>query len=299
MPHTSHRKKKHTQNKRTEILDEDGWTRITSTSASAARNPSTTPKPEASETSTTAGHHQQSPSPSDSFPPRAPMPPMPGSKLSSMLSRFDSIEIRWQATDLCKTLVHVLEKEILKSTTGQAHAISTCVMLGSGSFCGDAVHWIDRHDSAYFQLAAFRTVVHTVGRLQDRVVRAYAQEPNFNDLDVELLDALNVTKVDHPRGFELLDGDSAAYSPAAEREVEAEIMTRRPRVWLHRSLDHLLQEGGSESELAKEFAASHENLELPALDVKNFPFHGSVIWWRKRDRDQDPGQDHVIGETHT
>jgi hypothetical protein len=216
-----------------------------------------------------------------------------------MLSQVNRIEIRWQASDLCKTLIHVLEEKILTRITGKAHTISTCVMLGSGSFCGDAVHWIDRHDSAYFQLAAFRTVVHTVGKLQDRVVRVYAQEPSFNELDAELLHALNVTKVDHPRGFELLDEDSIAYSPAAEREVEAGILARRPRVWLHRSLDHLLQEVGSESEAAKEFATSNEKVELPALDVKNFPFHGSVIWWRKRDRDQDQDQDHVIGEIQT
>ncbi|EXJ62281.1 hypothetical protein A1O7_02714 [Cladophialophora yegresii CBS 114405] len=283
MPPTSHRRKKHIPNKRTEILDDDGWTRITSTTTSTGRRPSTTTTPNDLGSSSAAGHPP--PSLSGSLPARDPMPARPGSSLSSMLAQFRGIESRWQATELCKTLVHVLEKEILTGDGRNIDPISTCVMLGSGSFCGDAAHWIDRHDSAYFQLAAFRTVVHTVERVSGQRVCAYAQEPKYNDLDGELLDALNVTLVDHPRGFHLLDEHSVAYSPAAEREVEAAVIARKPRVWLHRSLDYLLQEeeeqGSQTRSAAVQFAANHEHMKLPALDVKNFPFHGSVIWWRK------------------
>ncbi|ETI23854.1 hypothetical protein G647_05661 [Cladophialophora carrionii CBS 160.54] len=297
MPHTSHRKKKHVQNKRTEILDDDGWTRISSSSTSTGKPPPTTSTPTGNETSSAAGPHILSAS--GSLPARDPMPALPGSSLPSMLSRFNDIESRWQATDLCKTLTHVLEEEILTRHTGQIGPVSTCVMLGSGSFCGDAAHWIDRHDSAYFQLAAFRTIVHTVERVSGQRVRTYAQEPNYNDLDAELLKSLDITRVDHPRGFELLDEHAVAYSPAAEREVEAGIMARKPRVWLHRSLDYLLEEGGLGTRSAVEFATSHDHRKLPALDVKNFPFHGSVIWWRKREQDPDHGQDHPIEEIDT
>ncbi|OCT50328.1 hypothetical protein CLCR_07452 [Cladophialophora carrionii] len=300
MPHTSHRKKKHVQNKRTEILDDDGWTRISSStsSTSTGKHPATTSTPTGDESPSAAGHHI--PSASGSLPARDPMPALPGSSLPSMLSRFHGIESRWQATDLCQTLVHVLEEEILTRDSAPMAPVSTCVLLGSGSFCGDAAHWIDRHDSAYFQLAAFRTVVHTVERVSGQRVRTYAQEPNYNDMDAELLESLDITRVDHPRGFELLDEHAVAYSPAAEREVEAGIMARKPRVWLHRSLDYLLEEGGSGTRSAAvEFATSHDHRKLPGLDVKNFPFHGSVIWWRKREQDQYHGQDHPIEEIDT
>ncbi|KIX94992.1 uncharacterized protein Z520_09302 [Fonsecaea multimorphosa CBS 102226] len=277
MPHTSRKKKGH-HSKRREIVDNDGWTRITSSSST----------PLTIELDPTKSEPEQVPKGSTCAPSLAmdlpvlppPMPAAKGSTLETMRAQFARIEARWRETDLCKKLEEMLRYKIL---TGGCN-ISYCAVFGTGSFCGDAVHWIDRHESAYFQLAAFQTVVKSIERMQGHVLQVYAQEPYYNELDALFLAGFNITKVDHPKGFELLDRDSFAYSPAAEAEVERQIISRAPQIWLHRSIDHSLEgDKSTSSETRDQFKMSHEHAVLPELDLKNFPFHGSVLWWRRND----------------
>jgi hypothetical protein len=266
MPHTSHKKKKGAQNKRQEVLDENGWTQITTT-ARISGNAAKVTQNGTDKITEPPPHH-------DLLTLVKPMPPAQGTTLESMHAQFGKVEARWKDTELCKTLERVLTSKILPEVAERN--ITAGIVFGTGSFCGDAVHWIDRHQSAYFQLAAFKSVLDAVEKVQGEAVAAYAQEPHYNELDTTFLASLNITKVDHPRGFELLDVASFAYSPAAEPEVEAQIIDRDPQVWLHRSLT------GTSSTL---FAESYEHAQLPpALDLKNFPFHGSVIWWKRPGR---------------
>jgi hypothetical protein len=276
MPHTSHRKKKGTQKRRQEILDEDGWTRVTST----ARSPLLTSAAQAD------GIHDPRSAKGSLLLPHivAPMPPAQGSTRESMLARYRKIEERWQETNLCKTLEHTLIHQIL--TGGQR--ISSCAVFGTGSFSGDALHWFDRHESAYFQLAAFKTVVGLVTQVQGAAVSAYAQEPQYNELDVALLESLDISTLESPHGFKLLHEQSFAYSPAAEPTVEAQILERNPQIWLHRSFGQLDRDDESNivGKTAETFQKNHSHEQLPALDIKHFPFHGSVIWWRIEDDKQ-------------
>lgn len=125
-----------------------------------------------------------------------------------------------------------------------------------------------------------------IEREQDLRESLYAQEPYYNELDTALLASFGITKVDNPRAFELLDHHSFVYSPAAEPEVEKEILRRAPQIWLHRSFNSLLRDGkeaGAIASMVDRFEKSHEHSHLPALDLKNFPFHGSVLWWKKQD----------------
>ncbi|OQV10209.1 hypothetical protein CLAIMM_14238 [Cladophialophora immunda] len=279
MPHTS-RKKKNLHSKRREIVDHDGWTRVTSSSSTPLRIG----------LNQTVNESEQAPNGLTGSPtlverlPSLPLP-MPAAKgltLETMRAQFAGIQARWLETDLCRKLEQMLTDKVLTSGC----SISNCAVFGTGSFCGDAVHWVDRHESAYFQLAAFRTVVQTIERVRGHVVRAYAQEPYYNELDTLFLASIDVTKIDHPRGFELLDRNSFVYSPAAEQEVESQIIARAPWMWLHRSFDHSLQGGRDSdprSEAKSQFKESHEHAVLPELDLKNFPFYGSVIWWRRTD----------------
>lgn len=218
------------------------------------------------------------------------MPSTPGFTTTSMRAQFDKIETKWRQTDLCKAFKDVLAKRIAEAES----KISHCILFGSGSLCGDEVHWIDRHESAYYQVAAFKTAIETIQQAQQQPIRAFAQEPSYNELDAALLASLHITKVDHPEGFNLLGEPSFAYSPAAEPEVELQIMFYDPPIWLHRSLDHLLrddkirgdadfttEEARINLEMTEIFKKKHESAELPAINLKNFPFHGSVIWWQK------------------
>ncbi|EXJ56238.1 uncharacterized protein A1O5_12694 [Cladophialophora psammophila CBS 110553] len=279
MPHTS-RKKKSLHSKRREILDDDGWTRITSgfSAPPTIQTPPTDSESEQDSNWTAGGDATIELSPPISL----PMSAAKGSTLETMRAQFAGLEARWQETNLCKMLEQTVTDKIL---TGKCK-VSNCAVFGTGSFCGDAVHWIDRHESAYFQLAAFRTVVKAMERMQAHPLQAYAQEPYYNDLDSLFLASLNITKVDHPKAFELLDRNSFVYSPAAEQEIESQIMSRGPRIWLHRSFDHSLlggQEAKASFEAKTKFKQDHEHAEMPELALKNFPFHGSVMWWRKDD----------------
>ncbi|KIW20613.1 hypothetical protein PV08_01188 [Exophiala spinifera] len=221
--------------------------------------------------------------------------------------------------------------------------VNTCILFGSGSLSGDAVHWIDRRDSALYQVSAFLAAVDVITGLQGGVrPTCLAQEPGYNTVDVDVLKSLGVSVVVHPEAFEALAGgngmtatktttttttkekndtsnpggadvenpsgaDTTAgnsnnvmvYSPAAEMEVEYQILSSRPRIWLHRSLDHLLltPTGGDgnngrggfftpgerevNSRLTLDFKRGHESTKLPEVEVRNFPFHDSVIWWRR------------------
>ncbi len=213
--------------------------------------------------------------------PRGPMLPATGSSLESMTTHFRKVNEIWLETELCKKLEDLLAETILSAVS----TITNCVVFGTGSFCGDAVHWIDRHEVAYFQLAAFKTVVDTIERVQGRPVPAYAQEPHYNDLDAALLASLNVTQVDDPRGFELLDEHSFAYSPFAETTVKSLILARTPRIWLYRNFDPWLEEWSEDETAGKvnQFRDTWEHANLPHVDLKYLPFHETVIWWKKQD----------------
>lgn len=297
MPHTS-RKKRSAPNKRQEVVDDDGWTRITSSHSSntAARLVvADTADPGASgmtfkwhvgDRSVVKGREKEA---------LQPMQPTPGTSLESMQAQYRRIEAKWLETALCGRLVEVLNERILNA---EEENISLCVMFGSGSLCGDALHWVDRHESTYYQVAAFKSVVDAIARVQGgRRPRCLAQEPYYNTLDVAFLETLGVTVVNHPEGFDVLDGGRGSafvYSPAAEQEVECQTMFYRPRIWLHRPLDHLLGTlGGSRggefsrdeaeinADMTEAFQNSHECAALPEVNLKNFPFHGSTIWWRR------------------
>ena len=268
MPHTSHRKKKGTQNKRQEIGGQDGWIHVSSNTQSRTGT-ATAFTPE-------TGHALGTDELRNSlnlWPKDVPMFPAKGSTLESMRERFSKVEKRWLEMEHCKKLEDVLTSKIL---IDDAPKISSCVVFGTGSFCGDAIHWVDRQEIAYFQLAAFRTVVSAIERVQGHHVPAHAQEPWYNDLDAALLETVNITKVDHPRGFELLDKHSCAYSPFAEEVVEEQILAKDPHIWMHREFNPFSQE-----EDIGNFRKTHDLVRLPPqVDLKHFPFLNSVIWWR-------------------
>ncbi|KAL2408192.1 hypothetical protein ABEF95_003220 [Exophiala dermatitidis] len=288
MPHTS-RKKKVPHKKRQEVVDDDGWTRVTSTNTARPMTQHTKPIADGSVVASQHGKGEAMAGNGGITGPR-PMKPAKGTTVEAMRAQYDKVEAKWLESDLCRTLRDNMRRRMEETpdADGRTQQISNCVIFGSGSFCGDELHWIDRHESAYYQIAAFKTMVDTIEQVQGRQLAGYAQEPCYNDLDGEFLASVNVTRVDHPKGFELLDRDSVVYSPAAERNVELEILLHDPRIWLHRSLDHIRPSNRpvSDQGLAHQdpvglFVETHEFLRLPALDVKNFPFHGSVLWWRR------------------
>ncbi|KAI1622418.1 hypothetical protein EDD37DRAFT_473561 [Exophiala viscosa] len=289
MPHTSH-KKRGLPKKRQEVLDDEGWTRVTS-SHTTPRAPVPSTSADGSEIvfTWTFDGPQVTKTCGSAI---RPMKPLPGTTLQSMQTQYTRIATRWLESEMYHSLKDILTRRILTS-----EKMTKCVLFGSGSLCGDELHWLDRHESAYYQLAAFKSVVDIIKQAQGERPRCYAQEPYYNTLDTDLLATLEITAVTHPQGFELLDTGSFAYSPAAELEVEYQIMSLSPRIWLHRSLDHLHTKSPSASDkftkeesdlnlrMTEDFTTHHEHARLPDLPLKNFPFHGSVIWWPAEQQD--------------
>ncbi|EXJ91058.1 hypothetical protein A1O1_04165 [Capronia coronata CBS 617.96] len=285
MPHTS-RKKKPVHKKRKEFVDEEGWTRITSTTSVIG-----VPRKSTAVDSQTGGFHGRLEVPNVLKPagvtPR-PMKPVKGTTVDTMRAQYNRIEANWLESDLCRSLKEILRRYL----GGGRREISNCVVFGSGSFCGDEIHWVDRHESAYYQIAAFRTVADTIEQIQGHWPPCYAQEPFYNELDAAFLANMHITRVDHPQGFNLLDEASFVYSPAAEPEVELRILSHDPEIWLHRSLEHLFYSNGMtvedgqddtriDRDMAQAFLKTQDFAQLPDFDLKNFPFHGSMLWWRK------------------
>jgi hypothetical protein len=71
---------------------------------------------------------------------------------------------------------------------------------------------------------------------------AYAQEPEYNDFDSVLLQQLQITKVDTPRGFNFVRERSLTYCPAVPFLVLHNIVARNPVVNLATNLQSWSQE---------------------------------------------------------
>ena len=67
----------------------------------------------------------------------------------------------------------------------------------------------------------------------------YAQEPCYNDLDVEFLETLGITAVADPKGFDLVKHSTFAYTPMCEPPVELATMFRKPAMLLTHVIDYL------------------------------------------------------------
>jgi len=230
MPHTS-RKKKIAQNKRRQVIDEDGWTRVTTSHTLA---------PPALLANNQLGQDQQTLhfkwGIGDRFVTieswlHSPHKTHPEVSLEKMQARYRILEAKWLASPSYAALRTALSKE--RVVQGQQRPLKNCVIFGSGSFSAAN---LGREDVSFYQLAAFKSAIDLIEQVQGHLPDAHAQEPYYTELDVEFLGTLGISTVSHPGGFELIDEHAFAYSPCAERWVELQLMHNRPALWLHARL---------------------------------------------------------------
>ncbi|RVX71409.1 hypothetical protein B0A52_04981 [Exophiala mesophila] len=233
MPHTSHKKK---NKKRHVTVDEDGWTKvITTTTSTGPRIPNISqPLPTASASQQLAfswnidGKHVSF----DMTLPAAVAAPS-DMTVDHLDKRFRAVEARWLDSESWAGLDEVLRQTTTKDQQTLLH-ISRCILIGSGS-CSTAPS--GRQEVTFYQVAAFKAAVDLIRRLQKAPPVVYAQEPLYNDLDAQFLHTLGISVVQHPRGFDAVDdGAVFMFSPCPERFVELQIMQHRPTLWLHRPL---------------------------------------------------------------
>ena len=147
MPHTSH-KKKATPRKRQNVVDEDGWTRVTSKSPIL-------PHQYSSEIDMRPLTEEQV---KDTW---KPLEPAPGASLEELVGKYFATEETWKRTESYKSLTKLLWARLVR---WDDH-IDKCVLLGSGSFSGLGDGWIDRSHVALFQLAVFKSIVDFISKL--------------------------------------------------------------------------------------------------------------------------------------
>lgn len=143
MPHTSHRRKKKTPNKRVEITDEDGWTRITTTNTDQRAPKPVLPYSPSLET--LGGQFRTVPE--------------SGASVEKIKMAYVAHEQQWLASESCKALVRVLKEQVL----ADGSHVDACIIFGSASFCGVWQGWKERTTTALIQLAVLKTLQSTIG----------------------------------------------------------------------------------------------------------------------------------------
>jgi beta-xylosidase len=157
MPHTSSRKKRNTinSNKRAEVVDDEGWTRVTT---KAQSNSGAT-----SHVVSGRYYNPSNPSlkePTESVPgPTEPLQAPPDATVEAVKVAYEKLRKMWLASDSYKDLHAAIDAHL-----NPARKLQHCLLFGSGSFCGMREGWIGRHDVALIQTAIFNSTVDIIGK---------------------------------------------------------------------------------------------------------------------------------------
>jgi len=143
MPHTS-RRKKHAPPKRLEVTDDDGWTRVTTTNP-----PRRGPRAIGSSGRLLSSQENSLRTLAEK-----------GATAEKIRQEYEKVQEQWKASDSCKALVSLLQDKVLPENL----EIDSCLIFGSGSFCGLRHGWISRKHSAMCQLAILRSMQSTMGQ---------------------------------------------------------------------------------------------------------------------------------------
>ena len=155
MPHTNKKKKRGDAQKRAEIVDDDGWTRVTTKSQS---------QNVLSSHVVSGGDYDPSNPPSreplekvqrDLRPLEAPS----GASVESIKAGYEKLRKLWLASDSYQALQTALKTHLKAATK-----VEQCMLFGSGSFCGMRQGWIGRHEIALLQTAVFVSAVDIIGK---------------------------------------------------------------------------------------------------------------------------------------
>lgn len=244
MPHTSHKKKwqQHQnqqslpRNKRGEIKTDDGWTRISRSDKAVGSNtadknraqlhiyPPDDPNYQADqdEGSTKMIFHSHPASIPD------------GASLEKALSYYRACETTWKQSDSYVSLKETFDSRIDSKVL---NAIDSCICFGLSSPTGILISGADRRNVSLYQLALFISVIDILtskrgGGEGNKGPEAFAQEPIFNTLDIELLSHLGIKVVQHPAAFHLITSNTMAFCPGAEQDVARGTLHRSPAMYM-------------------------------------------------------------------
>jgi hypothetical protein len=147
-----------------------------------------------------------------------------GASLEKALSHYQKSDSAWKQSKTWAELKQTFDTRI---STEHLH-ISNCICFGLGSPTGLTGAGFDRRDISMYQLAAFKSIIDLLSSEQAQPPPAFAQEPQFNTLDHQLLAHLNIKAVNHPEAFHLITGQSFTFCPSAEQFVIRGTLSRAP-----------------------------------------------------------------------
>lgn len=180
----------------------------------------------------------------------SPSQPATGQTFDSVLKRYEEAKERFLESETWVRLQRIVQKHV-------SHPIqidnAVCIALGSLSSVGQRSGTLDDRTCSLIQLAAFIAVV---GELQTKMSKLHgkmahveeqgvvepqytsqvkismtAQEPQFNDLDKQVLQHLGIRVVPDPEIWYTINKRSMVYMPGAEGTHFLEVSRRKPAMW--------------------------------------------------------------------
>lgn len=234
MPHTSHTKRQRHQQglfhtKKGELQSDDGWTKVVRSNKAfgvvknsdrevciirGPDDPDYDPDSDEGWTRKTFA-----------FPP-AEEPE--GSSLQTALAHYQKRENEWKQSSTWTELKQIFHSKIFK----QDLDITNCICFGLSSPTGLLGAPADRRNVSMYQLAVFKSIIDILSEKQGQRLEAFAQDPIFNTLDVQLLSHLNISVVQHPTAFELIASNTFTFCPGAEQFVVRGALFRSPAMYM-------------------------------------------------------------------
>lgn len=154
MPHTSRRRKHGNDRKRTEVIDDEGWTRVT-TRSMAKMNPQNHTVP-AREYSHSRDSVTEPCIGLVRYPGKYELPST--ASVADITQRYEKVKRHWSLSDSFTALQAALSRHLESGPN-----IETCTLFGAGSYCGLRSAWIERHEVALVQTAVFMSAVDLIG----------------------------------------------------------------------------------------------------------------------------------------
>ena len=87
-----------------------------------------------------------------------------GASVEDIVQRYEKVRRLWLLSDSFAALQAALTRHL-----ETARGIGNCTLFGAGSYCGLRQGWIERHEVALVQTAAFTSAVDFIGEFRNEV----------------------------------------------------------------------------------------------------------------------------------
>ncbi|KAL1958700.1 hypothetical protein VTO42DRAFT_4043 [Malbranchea cinnamomea] len=256
------RNQQHKHHKRIQVVDEEGWTHVTS----STKNPVTRSR-------------LPVPAVEDKL---APAEIPDGFTFQKLKDTYEWHKSRWQTSETWESVKKVLEVEVGKSTK----ELHNCVCIGLGSLSGLLRGGlVDRRSISLFQLAALTSILEYISQPEIPVTigKCYAQDPVFNFLDKEFLDSIGIEVLEDPDAFALVDDRTFLYAPGAERTHLSQLLSKDPAIFFGGPLEDPLvtNDTSADKNSLEAFSRLRCSKLLPEFEPNDTAFWRMSLYWKQ------------------